>query len=239
MIALFQNLVALVVPFLCVLTLVVTIHELGHFLVARWLGVDVDRFSIGFGPPIVQWKARSGVEWRISWIPLGGYVKFSGDANASSAVPDADTLAEMKRNIQLERGVGAERGIFHFKPLWVRALIVLAGPAANFLLAMALFALLLGAIGETTLAAKVGSLDPTGPAAKAGFHPGDVITAADGRPIADFGALKEFVVLRSGERIVFTVRRGPQTLQIAAAPERRDELDPIGHTHSNLGYIGI
>ena len=151
MIGLIQNALTLIVPIVFVLTLVVTIHELGHFLVARWLGVAVERFSIGFGRAIVHWRDKSGVDWRIGWIPLGGYVKFAGDANASSTVPDAESLSELKRRIREEQGVGAERHIFHFKPVWARSLVVLAGPAANFLLAIVLFAVLLGAIGETTL----------------------------------------------------------------------------------------
>jgi regulator of sigma E protease len=239
MISLFHNALGLILPFLFVLTLVVTVHELGHFLVARWLGVAVDRFSIGFGRAIASWTDRSGVEWRLGWIPIGGYVKFSGDADASSAVPDADTLAAMRRRIQLKDGVGAERRFYHFKPVWARALVVLAGPLANFILAVALFALLLGAIGETTLAARVGALDPTGPAAKAGFKPGDLIVAADGRPIADFLDLKQFVMLRSGEAIDFRVQRGRSDLDLTATPERRAESDQLTNTVSRLGYLGV
>ena len=114
-----------VVPFIVVMTVVVFFHELGHFLVARWLGVAVDRFSIGFGRAVARWTDRGGVEWRIGWIPLGGYVKFSGDADASSAVPDAAHLAELKARIRETEGVGAERSFFHFKPVWVRALVIL------------------------------------------------------------------------------------------------------------------
>jgi regulator of sigma E protease len=239
MISLVHNVLGVVLPFLFVLTLVVTVHELGHFLVARWLGVAVDRFSIGFGRAIASWTDRSGVEWRLGWIPIGGYVKFSGDADASSAVPDADTLADMRRRIQLKDGVGAERRFYHFKPVWVRALVVLAGPAANFILAVALFALLLGAIGETTIAARVGALDPTGPAARAGFKPGDLILAANGRPIADFMDLKQYVMLRSGEAIDFRIQRGRGDIDLTATPERRAEPDQLTNTVSSLGYLGV
>jgi regulator of sigma E protease len=239
MISLVQGAFGVILPFLFVLTLVVTVHELGHFLVARWLGVAVDRFSINFGRPIASWTDRGGVEWRIGWIPLGGYVKFSGDADASSAVPDADTLAEMKRRVQLRDGVDAERRLFHFKPVWARALVVLAGPAANFLLAILLFAVLLGAIGETTLAARVGWVDPSSPAARAGLQAHDLIVSADGHPIADFGALKEFVALRSGEAIRFGVRRGNAVLQLTATPERRAQPEPLTNTVSRLGYLGV
>src|SRR5579875_3798541 len=134
MLHLAQTALVYILPFLFVLTLVVTIHELGHFAVARLLGVAVDQFSINFGRPLVRWKDRSGVEWRIGWIPLGGYVKFSGDATASSSAPNGEALDEMRRQIRMTEGVGAERRYFHFKPVWQRALVVAAGPAANFLL---------------------------------------------------------------------------------------------------------
>ena len=239
MISLVHNALGLMLPFLFVLTLVVTIHELGHFLVARWLGVAVDRFSIGFGRAVASWTDRGGVEWRIGWIPLGGYVKFSGDADASSAVPDAESLADLKRRIQLEQGAGAERRFFHFKPVWARALVVAAGPAANFLLAIALFALLLCAIGETTILPRISAVDPKGPAARAGFRAGDLILSADGQHISDFMDFKQFVALRSGEPIAFTVRRGGSVVALTATPERRQEMDPLMHTASGLGYLGV
>ena len=136
-------------PFLLVLTLVVTIHELGHFLAARAFGVTIDRFSIGFGKAIVQPAPTSaGVEWRIGWLPLGGYVQFAGDENAAS-VPDAGRPGRpAQRDRSPREGPGAERDYFHFKPLWQRALIAAAGPVANFMLAIALFAVLFCAVGE-------------------------------------------------------------------------------------------
>ncbi len=239
MIATLHNLLTTLIPFVFVLTLVITVHEMGHFLVARWLGVAVDRFSIGFGKAIAHWTDRSGVEWRIGWIPLGGYVRFTGDGDASSTVPDADNLAELKARIQQEQGVGAERRMFHFKPIWVRALVVAAGPAANFLLAIALFTVLLSVFGETTVTARVGALDPNGPAAKAGFKPGDLVVSADGHRISDWFALKQFILLRSGEPIAFAVRRGAEVVDLTATPERRAQLDSVTHTSSNLGYLGI
>ncbi len=239
MISLIHNAFGVILPFLFVLTLVVTVHELGHFLMARWLGVAVDRFSIGFGRSIASWTDRGGVEWRLGWIPIGGYVKFSGDADASSAIPDAASLAEMRRNIQLKEGVGAERRFFHFKPVWARALVVAAGPLANFLLAIGLFALLLGAIGETTLKPRIGAVVANGPAAAAGFRPGDLVESANGQPISDFMALKEYVALRSGEPIVFRVRRAGAETAITATPVRHDETDPLTHTTAGLGYLGV
>lgn len=115
-----------VVPFLLVLTAIVTIHELGHFSVARAFGVKIDRFAIGFGRAVFRRVDRKGVEWRVGWLPLGGYVKFSGDLDASS-VPDRRGLDALKADIIAREGAGAERDYFHFKPVWQRALVVAAG----------------------------------------------------------------------------------------------------------------
>ena len=128
-----------ILPFLFVLTLVVFFHELGHFIVARWCKVDVKVFSIGFGREIFGFNDKKGTRWRLSWIPLGGYVKFAGDENAASA-PDADAIKNMSKE---ER-----KGNFHAKTLAQRAAIVVAGPVANFLLAIAIFAFIFTFIGQ-------------------------------------------------------------------------------------------
>ena len=231
--------VMLVLPFVFVLTLVITIHELGHFSVARLLGVAVDRFSIGFGRSLASWRDRAGVEWRIGWIPLGGYVRFTGDGDASSSLPDKAKLADLKREVVLSEGVGAEKRYFHFKPVWVRTLVVLAGPAANFVLSITLFAVLLGVFGETVVTPRVGGVEAGSPAAHAGFQAGDLIVAADGRAISDFLEFKQFVALRSGEAIDFKVRRGPAVLDLFATPERRAQADAFTNSTSKLGYLGI
>ena len=117
-----QTIFLYIVPFVLVLGMVVTIHELGHFLAAKWLGTKIDRFSLGFGRPIAAWTDRSGVEWRLGWAPIGGYVRFAGDENAAS-IPDAEDLSAMRRQLVSE-GRGAEISrYFHFKPLWQRAII--------------------------------------------------------------------------------------------------------------------
>jgi regulator of sigma E protease len=239
MIAFAANAVLFVVPFLFVLTLVVTIHELGHFAVARLLGVAVDRFAIGFGRAIFRWTDRGGVEWRVGWIPLGGYVRFSGDADASSSVPDGDGLADLKRRIILEQGVGAEKRYFHFKPVWVRMLVVAAGPVANFILAITLFTVLLSAAGEVTLAPRAGKIAPNSPAAQAGFKTGDLILSADGRRISDFIDFHQFVALRSGEPIRFVVKRGGQDLTLTATPVRRAQADELTGAPMKMGYLGV
>ncbi len=215
-----------IVPFLLVLTFIVTIHELGHFLVARAFGVKVDRFSIGFGRTIVSRTDRRGTEWRLAWLPLGGYVKFSGDLDASS-VPDEAGLAELRRRVIAENGPGAERDYFHFKPIWQRALIVAAGPAANFVLAMVLFTLLFTAVGEQVLAPRVAQVQAGSPAAAAGFQPNDLIRAIDGRPVADTSEVTRTVMMSAGDPLRFTVDRGGREIVLTATPERRLENDQI------------
>ena len=215
-----------IVPFLLVLTFIVTIHELGHFLVARAFGVKIDRFSVGFGRALLSRTDRRGTEWRLAWLPLGGYVKFSGDLDASS-VPDQAGLAELKGRIVAERGVGAERDYFHFKPVWQRALVVAAGPAANFLLAMVLFTVLFSVVGEQVIAPRVAQAVPGSPAAAAGFRPGDLIVAMNGRPVADREEVTRLVVMSAGDPIRFTVARGGQNMVLTATPERQLVQDDI------------
>jgi regulator of sigma E protease len=237
MLAHVQTVLLFVLPYLCVLTVVVTIHELGHFLTARAFGVAIDRFSIGFGPPLVAWRDKSGIEWRISWIPLGGYVRFAGDENAAS-VPDAEDLAQMRKEIALREGVGAVKRYFHFKPLWQRALIVAAGPFANFVLAVAIFAGLFGAFGQVDAQAKVGRVVPQTPAAAAGFQVGDLITEADGRRIDGFRDLRMIIVMRAGTPIDFKVLRAGTLIDLVAAPIRAPIKDAlVGHPSG--GVLGI
>ena len=214
------------VPFLLVLTVIVTIHELGHFLVARAFGVKVDRFSIGFGKALFSRTDRHGIEWRLGWLPLGGYVKFSGDLDASS-VPDQAGLAELKQRVIAENGVGAERDYFHFKPIWQRALIVAAGPAANFLLATVLFTILFSVIGEQIAAPRVAAVVPGSPAAEAGFLPRDRIVAINGRPVIDQAEVTQTVIMSGGDPLRFSVDRAGQRVELVATPKRQlteDEL---------------
>ena len=124
-----QGFLIAAVAFLLVLGIVVTVHELGHFLAAKAFGTKIDRFSIGFGQAIASWRDKSGVDWRIGWLPIGGYVRFAGDDNAAS-IPDAEDLATMRRDL-IDQGRGAEIDrYFHFKPVYQRAIIAAAGPAA-------------------------------------------------------------------------------------------------------------
>lgn len=215
-----------IVPFLLVLTFIVTIHELGHFWVARAFKVKIDRFSIGFGKTIVSRTDKHGVEWRIAWLPLGGYVKFSGDLDASS-VPDQAGLAELKSRVIAEHGPGAERDYFHFKPVWQRALIVAAGPVANFLLAIALLTVLFSVIGEEIFKPRVFNVAAGSPAAAAGFQRGDLITEMDGRPVVDAEVVTQTVMLSAGDPIRFTVQRGQDILFLTTTPVREIVDHPV------------
>lgn len=215
-----------IVPFLLVLTFIVTIHELGHFLVARAFGVKIDRFSIGFGKTIVARTDKRGTEWRLAWLPLGGYVKFAGDLDASS-VPDQAGLAELRQRVIAENGAGAERDYFHFKPIWQRALIVAAGPAANFLLAIVLLTILFSVIGERIVAPRVALVTPGSPAAEAGFLPRDRIVAINGRPVYEQEEVTRTVILSAGDPLRFTVDRAGRQLDLVATPQRQIENDEL------------
>ncbi|MBB4797857.1 regulator of sigma E protease [Brevundimonas bullata] len=226
-----------VVPFLLVLTLVVTIHELGHFLTARAFGVKMERFSIGFGRAIFQRTDKQGVEWRLGWLPLGGYVKFAGDLDATG-VPDKAGLDALKQELVAADGPGAEKDYLYFKPLWQRALVVAGGPIANFVLAIVIFTLLFSLVGVELRPARVMQVQPDSPAATAGFQPGDLITHVNGKLIADGGEVTQVVALSSGDPVRFTVERAGADVQLTATPERKIEENPIAGRVS-VGRIGL
>jgi len=226
-----------VVPFLFVLLLVITIHEFGHFLMARAFGVAIDRFSIGFGRALLSWRDRSGVEWRIGWIPIGGYVMFSGDENAAS-VPDSNDLEHLRRQIVAHEGPAAVRKYLPFKPLWQRAAVAAAGPAANFVLSIAIFATFFMAFGETTLNPRVGAVLKGSPAAAAGFQAGDMVTRADNQAVVSFEQLHEIVMLRTGVPMQFTVHRGSADLVLSATPKSTNVDNPMGGQDAE-GLLGL
>jgi regulator of sigma E protease len=237
MLAFAHTAITYIVPFLFVLTLVVTVHELGHFWAAKACGVAVDRFAIGFGRPILHWTDRSGVKWQVGWIPLGGYVRFAGDENEAS-VPDQNGLDDLRKSITANEGTAALNRYFHFKPLWQRAFVTAAGPFANFVLSTVLFALLLMLIGERVTVPRVDGVTPNQAAARAGFQVGDVIKRADGRRIDSFTDLQQIVMLRAETPIRFDIERGGQALQLTATPERKEITDSFGGKQS-VGVLGL
>jgi regulator of sigma E protease len=227
--ALSHGLLGYAIPFLFVLTIVVFFHELGHFLVARWCGVRVLTFSLGFGPELFGFNDRHGTRWKVSAIPLGGYVKFFGDESEAST-PSADTLKAMTDD---ERKVS-----FHGQKVGPRAAIVAAGPIANFLLAIVIFAALFTFFGKPSQTARVDSVQENSAAAAAGFKPGDIVTAINGDAIESFTDMQRFVSTQAGVPLVFTVKRGDAVVSLTGTPQLREMKDAFGNTH-RIGVLGI
>lgn len=217
------------VPFLVVLTAIIFFHELGHFLVARWCGVKVDAFSIGFGREIFGYTDRKGTRWKIGWLPLGGYVKFFDDEDVMSTQP-----LERDRPVDPE----ARSFSFHEKPLWQRAAVVAAGPIANFLLAIVIFAAIFGLVGRTMTAAKVDEIQAGSAAEAAGFQVGDVIKSIEGSRVESFSDLQRFVSINAGNELTFEVERAGESLTIRATPRREERVDQLG-TRTPVGLLGI
>jgi len=225
-----HGLIGYIIPFLFVLTIVVFFHELGHFLVARWAGVKVLTFSLGFGPELAGFNDRHGTRWKISAIPLGGYVKFFGDDSEASTPASSETLASMTAE---ERA-----GSFHHKKVGPRAAIVAAGPIANFILAIVIFTCLFTFFGKPSTTARVDKIEANSAAAKAGFQVGDIVTAIDGKTIGSFSDMQRIVGVRAGDTLNFTIKRGDSTLQLKGTPELREVKDSFGNAH-RLGVLGI
>ena len=221
--------VGYLIPFLFVLTIVVFFHELGHFVVARWAGVNVLTFSLGFGPELVGFNDRHGTRWKISAVPLGGYVKFYGD-DSEASTPSSDALVNMSEE---ERA-----GSFHHKKVGSRAAIVAAGPIANFILAIVIFAGLFTFLGKPSTSARVDKVEAGSAAAAAGFQVGDIVTTIDGTAIDSFSDMQRIVGVRAGEKLTFTVKRGNSTVQLQGTPELKEVKDPFGNAHK-LGVLGI
>jgi regulator of sigma E protease len=196
-------------PFLFVLSLVVFFHELGHFLVGRACGVKVDAFSIGFGPELCAFVDHKGTRWRLAAFPLGGYVKFHGDANGASAA-DHDAIANMQPSERAETLTA--------QPVWKRALIVAAGPAANFVLAIAIFSGINYLDGRAVLTPIVSSVIPGQAAQAAGFKAGDLVLSIDGKPVEGWSDMQDKVQDSAGIPLTVVVRRGDGDVTLVATP---------------------
>jgi regulator of sigma E protease len=224
-----DGLIGYAIPFLFVLTIVVFFHELGHFLVARWAGVKVLTFSLGFGPELIGFNDRHGTRWRISAIPLGGYVKFFGD-DTEASTPSAETLAAMTAE---ERA-----GSFHHKKVGPRAAIVAAGPIANFILGALIFAGMALYYGKPSTIARVDGVVADSVAASAGFQVGDVVVQIDGSPIESFSDMQRIVALNAGTPLVFRVKRDGNIVSLNATPALQERKDPFGNRH-RAGVLGV
>ena len=246
------------VAFIALLTIIVFFHEYGHFSMARLLGVRVDVFSIGFGKPLAQWVDKKGTQWRIAMLPFGGYVKFFGDAGPAS---DASDMVKDEKGASGDHekegaalattqfpkpGDDAGRGLspeekavcFHFKPVWARALIVAAGPFANFLLAIAIFWGLLSVLGEGDFEPVIGEVMADSAAAEGGFVAGDRVLAINNKKIKRFDDLRYAVMLGAGDALRFEVERSGETITVTATPRRQDSTDAFGNT-VRVGILGV
>lgn len=219
----------LIVPFLFVLTIVVFFHELGHFLVARWCGVRVQVFSIGFGRELFGFTDRHGTRWKIAAIPLGGYVKFLGDENVAS-VPDRNIFAGMSED---ER-----RQTFFHKPVAQRAAVVAAGPVANFLLAIVIFAGVAMFYGRQETAPRVDEVIANSAAAAAGFEPGDLVVSIDGTPIESFSDMQRIVSASAGRMLSFGIDRKGAEIELKATPRLTEEKGVFGGARQ-IGVLGV
>lgn len=217
----------IVIAFLCAIGPLVFIHELGHYLVARWFGVGAEQFSIGFGRGIAGWTDKRGTRWKVGWLPLGGYVRFVGDMNPASQEDANAQLTPEARAIA-----------FHNKPWWQRFLIVLAGPAANFLLAIAIFAVFFASFGMPRTPAVIGRVQPGGVAAAAGLMPGDRIEAIAGQDVESFEDLKRIVSIRPDEQVVISIERSGQKRDISARLGAQQVTDEFGQSY-RIGLLGV
>ena len=212
------------IPFLLVLTVVVFVHEFGHYWVARRNGVRVEVFSIGFGPELFGRNDRHGTRWKFSAIPLGGYVKMVGDADAASATVDLAHAADPES--------------FPSKNVWQRMAIVAAGPVANFLFAIVALAILFAAVGRPFTPPEVGAVQPDSPAAVAGLLPGDRIGAVDGQAIESFEQLQVVVFASEGRPLQLTVDRSGDVLELIVTPTVQGDVDRFG-TRREVWRIGV
>ncbi len=209
-----------VLAFLVVLGVLVFVHEFGHYAAARWRGVHVEVFSIGFGPAIVTWRDRVGTVWKLAWLPLGGYVKMHGQERAED-VSDEVRAKWMPGKVFHEKGVGS------------RAIVVAAGPIANFLLAMVVFAALFATAGRPVIMPVAGGVLPDSAASRAGLQVNDRILSIDGQPIKSFADIQSIVSAHPAEKLTLTIKRGDQTMTVPVLTESRMSGD------TKVGMLGI
>ena len=216
----------ILVAFLCAIGPLVLIHELGHYWVARLLGVGAETFSIGFGHEIGGWTDKRGTRWKIGWLPLGGYVRFVGDENEASKPSAAQPVTPEMRARS-----------FHLRPIWQRFLIVLAGPMANFLLAIAIFAAFFATFGAP-LTNIVGAVQPNSAAAAAGLQPGDRIVSINGRETETFDDIRSYVLLRPGADTVIRFERDGVARQVPVKLRTDEMTDRFGQKFRR-GLLGV
>ncbi|MYL98314.1 RIP metalloprotease RseP [Novosphingobium sp. FGD1] len=222
------GLLTTIFAFLLVLGPLVLIHELGHYLVGRMFGVKADAFSIGFGKEIAGWTDRRGTRWKLSALPLGGYVQFAGDMNPSSAPGPLDDRLSAEERAQT----------FHVKPVWQRALIVLAGPMTNLLLCVAIFAAFYGTYGRVVADPEISGFSANSPARAAGLRIGDRIVAIDGDPVGGIEDVADHTVYFPGKTLSVAVAREGSTTVVPVTLAARELSDKFGNK-AKVGELGV
>ena len=212
-------------PFLGVLTIIVFVHEMGHFLVGRWCGTGITAFSIGFGPELFGWNDKKGTRWKFCAIPLGGYVKFVDDENVAS-LPTGK-----------ERGDLPANGL-QSRPLWARAAIVAAGPFANFIFAIFVLAGLFMTAGHLIVTPRIVTVVEGSPAAAAGLQPGDYIRSIDGIEVESFTDVRRLVGMKANEQVELVYERDGQRVSTNIVPEEKVIRTQFG-TDEPVGVIGV
>lgn len=247
--ALLGNLSAVLVStlaFLVMLPLIVFIHELGHFQTGRLFGIKIDAFSIGFGPTLKSWRDKHGTIWRISAIPLGGYVKFFGDANAASAgaknandgKAGSTQFSSQREALEFALTEEEKKVCFHFKPIWQRAAVVAAGPISNFVLAIVILAGLFMGVGRQMAEPVILRVQADTPAMEAGFEAGDRILSLNGATVRTWDAMSARIKLASDEELTFVVERDGEEVELVATPRRVSQTDAFGN-EIEAGQLGV
>jgi regulator of sigma E protease len=206
--------------FILVLGVLVFVHEMGHYLAARWRGVHVEAFSIGFGKAIHKWTDRRGTEWRLSWLPLGGYVKLHGQEDPNDVTPE-------------QRAAWRPGQTFHEKPVRDRAIVIAAGPVFNFVLAILLFAGLYMTAGQPLPSASVGTVAESSAAAGAGLRPGDRILALDGQSVDRFEQIQRYIQPRAGQPVELRISRDGAEQVVNVTPAARES------NGATVGVLGV
>ncbi|MZR30486.1 RIP metalloprotease RseP [Sneathiella litorea] len=214
--------------FVVVITVLVFVHEYGHYKVARLCGVKVDAFAIGFGPELWGRYDKNGCRWKVCAVPFGGYVKFYGDAGvASDASDDIDDMPDEDKKVS-----------FHHKPLLQRTAIVFAGPAANFIFAIVAMAILFMAFGQAQTPPVAGEVVAESAAEEAGIEPGDRILSVNGAAIGSFEELRRTVLVGLDEPLNMKIDRGGRIVDLAVTPHVIEEVDADGNVQ-RIGRLGI
>ncbi len=221
-----------IIPFLVILTILVFVHEFGHYWVARRAGVKVEAFSIGFGPEIFGWNDRSGTRWRIAALPLGGFVRMHGEGGEQPVIPqDGPASNALKSLISHDEA-------FYSKSLSARAAIVAAGPVANFLFAIILLSVLFSTVGQPYTPAEVGTVVAGGAAEHAGLRPGDKVLEIDGATIQRFEEVQQIVQLHPDTTLNFLIDRDGGQITVPVTTRATEVKDNMGGTH-RIGMIGV